>query len=36
MFVHPFWFGVLTTVIVEIVACIVFAIVQGVKGDKEE
>ena len=34
MLVNPFWLGVLTTVIVEIVACIVFAIVQGAKGDK--
>ncbi len=36
MYVNPFWFGVLVTVIVEIVACIVYAIAsQNKKGTKK-
>lgn len=32
MYVNPFWFGVLTTIVVEIVACVVIVIVEGSKG----
>lgn len=36
MYVDPFWFGVLVTVIVEIVACIVYAVVSSnKKGSKK-
>ncbi len=35
MFVNPFWMGVLATIIVEIVACIVFAVVSNNKGGKK-
>ena len=36
MYVDPVWFGVLTTVIVEIVACIVYAAISnGKKGIKK-
>ncbi len=35
MYVNPFWFGVFTTIIVEIVACIIFAMVDSRKGDEE-
>ena len=35
MYVNPFWFGVITTIVVEIVACIAFAIVESGKGDKK-
>ena len=34
MYVNPFWFGVLVTIVVEIVACIVYAVVQDTKGGK--
>ena len=34
MYVNPFWFGVITTVIVEIVACIVYAVVAQNGGKK--
>ena len=27
MYVNPFWFGVLVTIVVEIVACVVYAMV---------
>lgn len=29
MYVNPFWFGVIVTLVVEIVACIVYAIIDG-------
>ena len=32
MYVNPFWLGVLSTFVAEIVACIVYAIVQSNKG----
>ena len=35
MYVNPFWFGVFTTIFVEIVACIAFAIASSDKGDKK-
>ena len=36
MYVNPFWFGVLVTIIVEIIACVVFAAVaNNKKGDKK-
>ena len=35
MYVNPFWMGVLVTIIVEIVACIVFAVVSNSKGGKK-
>lgn len=35
MYVNPFWFGVITTVIVEIVAFIIFAIAVSIKGGKK-
>lgn len=35
MYVNPFWMGVLVTVIVEIVACIVYAAVTQSKGGKK-
>jgi len=28
MYVNPFWFGVICTIVVEIVLCIVFAVVS--------
>lgn len=28
MYVNPFWFGVLTTIVVEIVACVIYAATQ--------
>ena len=28
MYVNPFWLGVLTTVVVEIVACVIYAMIQ--------
>ena len=31
MYVNPFWFGVLVTIIVEIVACIVYAAISNSK-----
>lgn len=36
MYVNPFWFGVFTTVVVEIVACIVYAVVESKKGGKRD
>ena len=35
MTVNPFWMGVLVAIIVEIVACIVFAVVSNNKGGKK-
>ena len=35
MYVNPFWFGVFCTIVVEIVACIVFAIVENYKGGEK-
>lgn len=35
MYVNPFWFGVFTTIVVEIVACIAFVIIESSKGGKE-
>ena len=36
MYVNPFWLGVLVTVIVEILGCIVYAATSDVKkGDKK-
>jgi hypothetical protein len=34
MYVNPFWMGVLLTIVAEIIACIVYAIVQNSKGGK--
>ncbi|PWJ29510.1 hypothetical protein A8806_106249 [Faecalicatena orotica] len=34
MYVNPFWFGVLATVGAEILAIIVVAFIQYMKGDK--
>lgn len=34
MYVDPFWFGVLTTIVVEIVGLIVLAAVSDKKGKK--
>ena len=34
MYVNPFWFGVLVTVVVEIVALIGFAVVSTNRGKK--
>ena len=34
MYVNPFWFGVFVTIVVEIVACIVYAVVQDNKRGK--
>lgn len=28
MYVNPFWFGVICTIVVEIVACIIYAVVS--------
>lgn len=35
MYVNPFWLGVLTTIVVEIVACVVFAAIEISKGAKK-
>ena len=34
MYVNPFWFGVIVTVLVEIVACIIYAVSQSNGGGK--
>ena len=34
MYVNPFWFGVITTIVVEIVACVLYAFSQSNKGGK--
>ena len=34
MWVNPFWLGVLVTIVVEIVACIIYAISQVSGGKK--
>ena len=31
MYVNPFWFGVLVTVVIELIACIIYAAVSGNK-----
>ena len=36
MYVNPFWFGVLVTVMVEIVACIVYAAVYDSKRGRKK
>ena len=36
MYVNPFWLGVLVTVIVEILACIIFAAVSEDKKGKKK
>ena len=35
MWVNPFWFGVLVTIVVEIAACIVYAITLSNKGGEK-
>lgn len=35
MYVNPFWMGVLLTVVVEIIACIVYAAMASSKGGKK-
>lgn len=35
MYVNPFWLGVITTILVEIVTCIVYAVVESNKGGKK-
>ena len=35
MYVNPFWFGVFVTILGEIVACIVYAVVQDNKRGKK-
>lgn len=35
MYVNPFWFGVICTVLVEIVGCIVYAVVSNNKRGKK-
>ena len=35
MYVNPFWFGVLMTVVVEIVACVAYAAMSNSKGGKK-
>ena len=35
MYVNPFWFGVLTTVVVEIIALFGWAFVIGSRGNKK-
>ena len=34
MYVNPFWMGVLTTIVVEIVGCIILALSQNNTGGK--
>ena len=34
MYVNPFWFGVITTIIVEILACIALVVHDSFKGGK--
>ena len=36
MYVNPFWLGVLLTIVVEIVACIVYAAIWNSKGSKKK
>lgn len=36
MYVNPFWFGVLVTIIVEIVACVVCAAISANKRGKKK
>lgn len=35
MYVNPFWFGVLVTLVVEIIACVVYAVVSDIKKGKK-
>jgi hypothetical protein len=35
MYVNPFWMGVLVTIVVEIIACIVYAMMASSKGGKK-
>ena len=35
MYVNPFWLGVLVTLIVELIACIIFAVSEDKKGKKK-
>ena len=36
MFVNPFWFGVLMTIVVEIMVSVLLVIIREAKGDKRE
>ena len=36
MYVNPFWFGVLVTIVVEIVGCIMYAALSTRKGGKKQ
>ena len=36
MYVNPFWFGVATTIIVEVVAIIGICIIAGIKNNNKE
>lgn len=36
MVVNPFWFGVLMTIVVEIMASVILVIIREAKGDKRE
>ena len=36
MYVNPFWFGVITTIVVEVVAFIVWAAIEISKGEQEQ
>ncbi len=35
MYINPFWLGVITTVLVEIVGFMIFAIIAAIKGGKK-
>lgn len=35
MYIHPFWLGVFATIAAEIVACVIYAVVETNKGDKK-
>ena len=35
MYVNPFWFGVLVTIVVELIACIVYAAIVQNRGGKK-
>ena len=36
MYVNPFWLGVLVTVVVEIIACIIYGMSIGTRGGDDE
>lgn len=36
MYVNPFWLGVLVTIFVEVIACVVWAAMSTSKGDDEK